>query len=65
MIIDNEEVVSESLWKNDAFFVASEIFEGVYSGNSFLNNGLEYGHLSGAIIVCLLDPSLQLVSMYT
>ena len=27
-------------------------------GNSFLNDGLEYGHLSGTAVVCLLDPSL-------
>ena len=33
------------------------------SGKSFLNNGLEYGRLSGAAVICLLDPSLQVVLM--
>ena len=31
------------------------------SGNTFLNDGLDYGCLSGATVVCLLDPSLQVV----
>ena len=34
------------------------------SGNSFLNDGLEYGRLSGAAVICLLDPSLRVVLMY-
>ena len=34
------------------------------SRNSFLNDGLEYGRLSGATVVSLLDPSLWVVSMY-
>ena len=34
------------------------------SGNSFLNDGLEYGRLSGAVVICLLDPSLRVVLMY-
>ena len=33
------------------------------SGNSFLNDGLEYVRLSGAIVICLLDPSLRVVLM--
>ena len=33
------------------------------SGNSFLNDGLEYGRLSGAVVICLLDPSLRVVLM--
>ena len=33
------------------------------SGNSFLNEGLEYGRLSGATIVFLLDQSLWIVPM--
>ena len=33
------------------------------SGNSFLNEGLEYGLLSGATIVFLLDQSLWIVPM--
>ena len=33
------------------------------SGNSFLNDGLEYGHLSGAVVISLLDPSLRVVFM--
>ena len=34
------------------------------SGNSFLNDGLGYGRLSGGVVICLLDPSLQIVLMY-
>ena len=34
------------------------------SRNSFLNDGLEYGYLSGAVVICLLDPSLRVVLMY-
>ena len=34
------------------------------SGNSLLNDGLEYGCLSGATVICLFEPSLWLVSMY-
>ena len=34
------------------------------SKNSVLNEGLEYGRLSGAAIICLLDPSLQVVLVY-
>ena len=34
------------------------------SRNSFLNDGLEYGHLSGAAVVYLLDLSLRVVLMY-
>ena len=34
------------------------------SRNSFLNDGLEYGCLSGAVVICLLDPSLRVVLMY-
>ena len=33
------------------------------SGNSFLNKGLEYGYLSGATIVFLLDLSLWTAPM--
>ena len=34
------------------------------SRNSLLNDGLEYGCLSGAVVICLLDPSLRVVLMY-
>ena len=40
------------------FFVAR------ISGNSFLKDGLEYCCLSGAVVICLLDPSLRVVLMY-
>ena len=48
----------------DATFGASKVLVMRISGNSLLNDGLEYGRLSDATFVCFLDPSLKAVSMY-
>ena len=34
------------------------------SMNSLLNDSLEYGHFSGAAVICLFDPSLRVLLMY-
>ena len=43
----------------------SKVFDARVFGKSFLNNGLEYGCLSCATIIELLEPSSQAVLLYT
>ena len=42
----------------------SKVFDVRVLGKSFLNNGLEYGCLSCAAIIELLEPSFQVVLLY-